>query len=137
MAALAREDAHFDIEGRGGDMEALEASRAEDFLADPSVLFWVAEEGVQVVGFLFCHILKMRAGVGQEILLYEIGVRRKNRRQSVGRALQKTVEAWMRKKGIAEIWVLADNPGALEFYKDCGFEGNEGMAVYLTKRVEN
>ncbi len=136
LRGLAGEDADFDVEGRGGPLKPLGFKAARKFLTDPSVLFWTAEEKGRVVGFLFCYLLKMRAGK-DEVLLYEIGVRKKSRRAGVGKALQGALEAWMGAKHLSEAWVLADNSGAVEFYKSCGFKKPRGMAVYMTKRIRN
>jgi GNAT superfamily N-acetyltransferase len=54
-------------------------------------------------------------------LLYSIGVRASHRRRGVGRALVEEMLRWMRAEGVREVWVLADNPGAEEFYAACGF----------------
>jgi hypothetical protein len=35
--------------------------------------------------------------------------------------------------GVAEVWVLADNPGAVAFYEACGFATADEMAVYMTR----
>lgn len=132
LRVLARQEADFDMEGRGKPLKPLGPQAARNFLADPSVLFWVAEDGPVIVSFLFCYLLKMRAGKN-EVLLYEIGVRKGFRRQGVGKALQGALDIWMKAKKISEVWVLADNPGAVKFYKNVGFKRPKGMAVYMTK----
>lgn len=134
LRTLAREDADFDMEGRGKPLQPLGPKVARDFLADSSVLFWVAESGDALLGFLFCYLLKMRAGKN-EVLLYEIGVRKGYRRKGIGKALQGVLEAWMKAKKIPESWVLADNPGAVVFYRSNGFKKPKGMAVYMTKSI--
>ena len=35
---------------------------------------------------------------------------------------------------IDDVWVLADNPGAVDFYRACGFAMSEGQATYMTAR---
>lgn len=132
LRSLAQQDADFDLEGRGKALKPLGPKAAHRFLTDPSVLFWVAEGKDAILGFLFCCHLKMRAGK-DEVLLYEIGVRRGFRRLGVGKNLQRALEGWMRSRKIPEAWVLADNPGAVKFYKSCGFKRPKGMAVYLAK----
>src|SRR4051794_5524329 len=72
---LAKEDADFDLEGRGGSLQPLEPARAQSYLANPAVLHWVAVEGDQIIGFLYCIHLPLRSDAGHELLLYEIGVR--------------------------------------------------------------
>lgn len=130
---LVREDADFDIDGRGGDDEALSSAAATRFLEDPAVLFWVAEADGVIAGFLFCHVLSMRHRPARELLLYETGTRKQWRRKGVGRALMNAAFDWMKTNGVDQIWVLADNDGAAEFYRANGFEVPEGMALYLTR----
>ena len=91
------------------------------YFADPNVLHWVAEDDGRLVGEVLCHYLRLPSGPGRELLLYSIGVRERYRRQGVGRALMKTVLAWAREADIPEIWLVADNPGAEEFYVACGY----------------
>ena len=133
---LAREDADFDIAGRGGPRPPLSPREARDFLADLSVLFWVAEVADQMVGFMYAQVLRKRAGAGREVLFYEIGVRTTWRRKGVGRDLVKALEAWMDAEKIGELWVLADNPEATAFYRACGFWVPQPAPVYLVKGVE-
>ncbi|MEO7108953.1 MAG: GNAT family N-acetyltransferase, partial [Polyangiaceae bacterium] len=91
LARLAAEEADFDLDDRGEPLEALSVEAARAYLNDPNVLHWVAEEGAEagsiVVGHLLCHQLRMRAGTAVELVLYEIGVRRSERRRGIGRAL--------------------------------------------------
>jgi GNAT superfamily N-acetyltransferase len=129
---LVRDDAEFDIDGRGGDDEPLSAAEARTFLEDPAVLFWVAEADGVITGFLFCHVLRMRHRPARELLLFETGTRKDWRRKGVGRALMNAAFEWMKTNGITEIWVLADNDGAAEFYRANGFSAPEGMALYMT-----
>lgn len=136
VRVLAVEDAAFDLEGRGGPRAPLTVEQARCFLANPAVLFWVAFEDEAVTGFLHGVVLPLRAGVGQELLLYEIGVRMDRRRQGVGRALHDHMIRWMRENEVSEAWVLADNPGAVEFYRACGFEVQPAQPVYLTLELE-
>ena len=121
LAMLAAEDGDFDIDGRGEPTEAPHPERALDYLANPSVLFWVSQIGDVITGFLQCLVLPIRTGRGREVLVYEIGVRKAYRRQGTGRALIIHLESWMRTHDIDEMWVAADNPGAERFYKACGY----------------
>ncbi len=125
LTLLAREDAAFDLEGRGGSIEPLPPEAARAHLANPAVLHWVAESQGVVLGFLFCQHLSLRSGSGSEVLLYEIGVRNGARRQGVGRALLEALYSWMAEHEVEEVWVGADNPGAIEFYRACGFDSDE------------
>jgi GNAT superfamily N-acetyltransferase len=121
LALLAREAPEFDIAGRIAPEEPLPPGEAAAYLADPAVLHWVAEEDGRIVGELLCHLLRLPSRDGLELLLYSIGVRASHRRRGVGRALVEEMLRWMRAEGVREVWVLADNPGAEEFYAACGF----------------
>jgi ribosomal protein S18 acetylase RimI-like enzyme len=132
---LALRDADFDLEGRGEPLEPLSPSAARRFLADPAVLFWVARDGAEVVGFLYCLLVPLRSSDEQELLLYEIGVRLDWRRRGVGRMLLDHMEGWMRTNGVCEVWVFADNQAAVNFYRARDFAVAEDQPVYMTRRV--
>jgi ribosomal protein S18 acetylase RimI-like enzyme len=131
LALIARDEPDFDVTGRS-DASEPPPELARAFLDDPNVLFWIAEDAGAVVGFLSCQLVRRRAEA-PELLLYEIGVRSAHRRRGVGRALVAAMAAWMEARAIAEVWVLADNDGAVEFYRACGFTVDEGPAIYMTK----
>ena len=131
---LALDDADFDLEVRGAPQRPLDGPAAAAYLADPGVLHWVAEEDGAVVCHLLCHLLRLRCGDARELLLYEIGVRATHRRRGVGRLLLDVMEGWMAEHGLAEVWVLADNPGAEAFYRAVGFEAEHPQPIYLTRR---
>jgi len=99
------------------------------------VLQWTASHEATVVGFLSCHVLPLRSNQGQELLLYEVGVRSSWRRHGVGRALLAHMEDWMRNQKIEEVWVLADNPIAIEFYRACGFAAETPQPAYMTRKL--
>src|SRR5262252_5004825 len=136
LTRLAVEDADFDLDGRGGDRAALDAGAARRYLADPAVLFWIATND-DVVGFLSCVVVPLRSGDGRELLLYEIGVRQSRRRSGIGRALLNHMEEWMRTNHVPEVWVCADNPIAVGFYRGCGFKAPVDQPVYMTHRPAN
>lgn len=134
LEGLAAEDADFDIDGREGEEARLPAEDLRAYLSDPTVLHWVAFDGEVALGFLHCQTIRKYGGQPMELMLYEIGVRARARRQGVGRALLAVMTAWMKEHGVVEVWVLGDNPGAVAFYKACGFEGHAPEdAVYLTR----
>ena len=135
LALLARDDADFDLAGRGRPTEPLEPEAARRYFQDPAVLHWVATEGDEVVGHLQCTLVSLRNGDGRELLLYEIGVRGAWRRRGVGTALLDRMEVWMRENGVADVWVLADNPEAVDFYGARGFAAEEPQPVYMVRRV--
>ncbi len=136
LRQLALDDADFDLDQEPGVQRApLDAERALEYLTDPAVLHWVAEEGELVLGHLHCQVVRKHAGQPRELLLYEIGVRARARRSGVGRALTATMYDWMARHGVGDVWVLADNPGATAFYEACGFEEPNDVPVYLTRSV--
>ncbi len=132
---LAVNDASFDLDGRGEPLEPLSPAAAQRFLADPAVLFWIARDGDEIAGFLYCLQVPLRMSDEQELLLYEIGVRSEWRRKRVGRLLLDHMEGWMRTNGVGEVWVCADNPAAVEFYRACEFEAPADQPTYMTHRV--
>lgn len=134
---LATDDADFDIAGRSAPLQPLSADAARRYLDNPAVLHWVAAEGDTIVGDLYCILLPLSAGEGHELLLYEIGVRDSWRRRGVGRALLDEMEKWMRTNSVAEVWLLADNPEAVSFYRACGFSTDDSMAVYMTRQLDS
>jgi ribosomal protein S18 acetylase RimI-like enzyme len=136
LELLAREDADFDLDGRGEPLEPLKPVMAQRYLATPAVLHWVAVEGDVVAGFLYCIHLPLRSGDGHELLLYEIGVRSSWRRRGAGRALLTHMEHWMQSNGVGVVWVAADNQIAVDFYRTCGFSAEPAQPVYMTREVE-
>ena len=135
LALLAREEVDFGLDRGGVSARPLEPAAARRYLEHPAVLLWVAFDAEVVVGLLQCTILPLRAGEESELLLYDIGVRGSRRRQGIGRALLAEMERWMGENGVADVWVLADGPGALEFYRACGFTTEEPVPVYLLRHL--
>ena len=132
---LARDDADFDVNGRGAPLAPLAPGAARAYLANRAVLHWVAVEEENIVGFLYCLVVPLRSGVGRELLLYEIGVRNAWRRRGTGRALLAHMEKWMRVNGVDEVWVCADNRLAVDFYRGCGFRTELAQPVYMTREL--
>jgi GNAT superfamily N-acetyltransferase len=139
LRVIGADDSDFDVGERGGARAPLSTEAARRYLSDASVVHWVAhetEKSSEVLGHLHCQLVRKHAGEESELLLYEIGVRAAARRKGVGRALMATMETWMRDNAIpGEAWVLADNPGATDFYVACGFSIAEDAPVYLTRKV--
>jgi ribosomal protein S18 acetylase RimI-like enzyme len=133
LALLAEEAPDFDLAGRTSPELPLSAEDAAAYLGEPTVLHWVAEDEERIVGELLCHLLRLPSGEGRELLLYSIGVRARDRRRGVGAALVQEMLAWMRRAGVPEVWVLADNPSAEAFYSACGFtcggENDQGVLM--------
>jgi len=133
LAGLARDDEDFDLDDRSEALKPLRPAAARAYLADPHVLHWIEEEDGLVLGHLYCTVIRLRAGAPLELLLYEIGVRKAHRRRGVGRRLMKTMFAWMRKRGVLEVWVLADNPIAVKFYRACRLRKAREVPSYMTR----
>ena len=70
LESLARENAAFDVDGRGAPQDVLEPAAAAAYLADPAILHWVAEQDGAVVGDLVCQVQRQSAGDPRELLLY-------------------------------------------------------------------
>src|SRR6478752_8814249 len=136
LELLNREDGDFDLDGRSHELPPLKPNLAQRYLANPSVLHWVASLDGEVIGFLYCAHLLLRTDPGQELLLYEIGVRKAHRRQGVGRALLEHMARWMQSNDISVVWVCADNRVAVDFYRGCGFASEQPQPVYMTRRIE-
>jgi len=139
LTLLAAQDGDFDIEGRSESIEAPDPVRAREYLANPNVLFWISLDGEVISGFLQCLVLPIRTGRGNEVLVYEIGVRQAFRRVGVGRALMTHMESWMRDNNLEEMWVAADNPGAERFYTAIGYARREPeyfQPVYMSRELE-
>lgn len=134
LAVLAADEADLDMAGRGDPSVPLAPADAAAYLGDPAVLHWVAEEDGRVLGFNLCYLLRRRSDAPRELLLFEIGVREDDRRRGVGAALVAAMRAYAERERITEIWVLADNPGAIAFYTACGFARDEeqGLQMLLT-----
>lgn len=136
LAGLATEDADFDLDARGAPLPPLGPDAAQRYLANPAVLHWVAAEADQIVGHVYCLLVPLRSGAGQELLLYEIGVRQAWRRRGVGRALVDQMHDWMHTNGVDEVWVCADNQVAVAFYQACGLAVEGEQPVYMTQQLD-
>jgi ribosomal protein S18 acetylase RimI-like enzyme len=132
---LALHDAEFDLDDRGAPKHPLELEKARHFLENPSVLLWAAFEEDAIIGFLQCNVIALRSSVGQELVLYEIGVHRDWRRQGIGRALLNQMEIWMPENNTDVVWVLADNQEAVEFYRSSGFEAEHPQPTYMLREL--
>ncbi len=41
----------------------------------------------------------------------------------------------MKTNDVSEVWVLADNAIAVEFYRGCGFATEDDQPVYMTREI--
>jgi ribosomal protein S18 acetylase RimI-like enzyme len=129
---LAEDEEDFDLSERGAASRPLADEEAAEYLGEPTVLHWVAEEAGVVVGHLLSYVELRRAGEPRQLLLYEIGVRQASRRRGIGTALVQAMRGWMSAERVAEAWVLADNPEAVAFYAACGFVPDEEQPIQMT-----
>lgn len=140
LSRLAALSGDFDIAGRSEPEQPLGPEAAARYLANPAVLHWVAFAGVEPfadpVGDLYCLHLPLGSGEGSELLLYDLGVHWQWRRRGIGRQLIAHMHAWMRANQVNEVWVCADNPEAVAFYRACGFGVETGQPVYMTRSLE-
>jgi ribosomal protein S18 acetylase RimI-like enzyme len=136
LRQLAIDDAAFDLAERGAALQPLDDEAAQRYLANPAVWYWVAFEGTMPIGSLVCLLLPLDAGEGSEVLLYDIGVHHQWRRQGIGRMLLTEMEHWMQTQRVAAVWVLADNPTAVAFYRACGFAPEHVQPVYMTRYLD-
>lgn len=123
---LSETDNLYDEDPSVAPSGALTPDGARAFLADPAILFWLAEAGQLPVGFLHCVVQRRRtAGPWAELLLMEMGVHADWRRQGIGSALLASMELWMAGQTVTEVWVPA-NTYAVGFYRKSGFTPVEG-----------
>ena len=136
LEQLAADEPDFDVAGRSEPAEPVSRADAATYLADPAVLHWVAEDGDLVVGDLLCYVERRSTERSRDLLLYEIGVRERYRRQGIGTRLLEAMRKWMEEESVEEVWVLADNPEAEKFYASFGFVRDEEQPVQMTLSLE-
>jgi len=138
LRVLTLGDFDLDVGDQAEPHEPLDVAAAQRYLTDPSVVHWVAFQGEEILGFLYAHVLPLRYTRvrPRELLFYEIGVRSAHRRRGIGRALVHAMTQFMAVEGLAEVWVLADNPGAVDFYRACGFSSANEQPTYMTRAIE-
>lgn len=136
LCDLMRDAAAFELDDDPDDTPATAhtVATAHAYLAHPAVLHWVAvsDEGLPL-GMLYGAWLPTPHHAAGELLLHGIGVRPDWRRRGVGRALLAAMDDWMQAHGVAVVWLLADNPAAVQFYRACGFVLGVGQATYMLR----
>lgn len=97
---------------------------AKKLLRDPE-LFLVAEAGSRIVGAV------MGGFDGRRGMVYHLAVARELRSQGLGEALMSELEQRLRHKGCIRCYLLVtrDNPGAVHFYEQRGWEKME-LSIY-------
>jgi ribosomal protein S18 acetylase RimI-like enzyme len=133
LEMLAKQDASYDLEGRGVPRTPLGIEDARAYLSDDHILHWIAEDDGVVVGHLLCHVQRKRAEAAFQLMLYEIGVLESHRRRGIGSALIAAMDSCMAERRISTAWVLADNSGAEDFYRALGFQRDSVQPVQLSR----
>lgn len=133
LSTLATEAADFGLSDSGEPLAPLDRQQLAAYLGNRAVLHWAAFDDEAIVGTLVTMALSLPVSPGQELLLYDIGVRRSHRRCGVGTALVARMDDWMTSRGIATVWVFADGPGAVEFYRSCGFVLQSPAPSYMLR----
>jgi GNAT superfamily N-acetyltransferase len=85
---------------------------------------FVAENDKGIVGMVTAQLVVSTAAGGYGIIIEDMVILEKYRRQRLGTRLLKQVIAWGREKGAKRYQLVADrrNVPALEFYKNFGFQ---------------
>ena len=117
--------------------DPIDASRAEEFLADPRHHLAVAVEDGRIVGFVsavhYVHPDKPRP----ELWINEVSVAATHRQQGLGTRVLRAVFAVARGLGCAEAWVLTDraNTAAMRLYAAAGSPHQPTDHVMFTFRL--
>ncbi len=136
LLALMRDAAAYELDDDPDDPATTPhtTATARQYLAHPATLHWVAVSADELpVGMLYGVWLPTPNDAAGELLLHGIGVRTNWRRRGVGRALLAALGDWMQAHGVAVVWLLADNPEAVQFYRACGFVVGAGQATYMLR----
>lgn len=93
----------------------------EKLLSDPRTLFVVAEEGTEIVGFIWAHWLGRLRLEQEHLFVYEVEVARKHQREGIGTKLMRAVISEARsRKTDAFVFTNHSNKPAVSFYKHLG-----------------
>jgi aminoglycoside 3-N-acetyltransferase I len=95
---------------------------AAEFLADERMIFLVAFDGGEPMGFVFGYVLLRRHGDPTIFFVYEVDVREQYRRRGVAKSLFRELERIARERGIRRAFVLAaeSNEPAMRLYEAVG-----------------
>ena len=97
---------------------------------------FIAKENNQIVGFI--GITRMGLKKVKHIADFAIGVLSDYKRQHVATKLLNLAEEWLRERGVnrLEMTVIAENDGAVSFYKKNGFqqEGIRRKSIFMHDR---
>jgi aminoglycoside 3-N-acetyltransferase I len=95
---------------------------AAEFLADDRMIFVVAFDDGEPMGFVFGYELLRRHGDPRLFFVYEVDVRARHRRRGVARSLFGELERLARNRGIRGAFVLTaeSNEPAMRLYETVG-----------------
>lgn len=93
-----------------------------ELLDDERTIFLAAFQGGEPIGFVLAHHLPRRHDPPAKLLVYEVDVQEKHRRQGVGKALLLELARIARDRQIPMGWVLTDdwNDAAMALYRSAG-----------------
>jgi ribosomal protein S18 acetylase RimI-like enzyme len=96
--------------------------QAGEFLADDRMIFLVAFDGREPMGFLFGYELLRRHGDRAIFFVYEVEVRERYRRRGAATKLFAELERIVRDRGIRRAFLLAaaGNEPAMRLYESVG-----------------
>jgi len=102
-------------------------------LADPErCCVLVAESGPTVVGMVTGQLVVSTAAGGLSLLVEDLAVDERRRRQGIGHRLIEALEAWGRQQGALRLQLVADetNAVALHFYENQKWRRSRMVALY-------
>jgi aminoglycoside 6'-N-acetyltransferase I len=119
--------------------DPIDATRADEFLADPRHHLAVAVEDSWVVGFVSAVHYVHPDKPHPELWINEIGVAATHRGRGLGTRLLRAVFAEARGLGCAEAWVLTDraNTAAVRLYAAAGSTEAPTDHVMFTYKLDN
>jgi ribosomal protein S18 acetylase RimI-like enzyme len=96
-------------------------------LREPGVIFLVAFDDGEPVGFVLAYELQRRHGFHVTLCVYEVEVAAAHRGRGIGAQLLRELERIARERGVEEGFVLtdADNTAAMRLYESVGGKRND------------
>ena len=104
------------------DQTALTRAEASAFLRDDRMIFLVAFDDADPMGFVFGYELLRRHGDPSILFVYEVDVREPYRRRGVATRLLRELERLARRRGVRRAFVLTaeSNEAAMRLYESVG-----------------
>jgi GNAT superfamily N-acetyltransferase len=119
----------------------LQASGLRLLLADPGQrCVLLANRGSDIVGMVTGQLVVSTAAGGLSLLVEDLVVDERSRRQGIGHGLVEALEAWGRRHGALRLQLVADetNAAALHFYESHSWQRSRMVALYksLSRRPD-